>query len=51
MVLLKPLVNRLLNSDDGEVVYECRNCGTSLDNEQDACPNCDSDDTVCHELS
>ncbi|MFB6149961.1 MAG: hypothetical protein ABEJ48_09885 [Halobacteriales archaeon] len=29
--------------DDGDVHYECRECGTNLDAEHDTCPNCDGD--------
>jgi rubrerythrin len=36
-------------ADDG-VVYECRNCGTTLDADADECPACDGDKVVCYEI-
>jgi rubrerythrin len=32
------------------VVYECRNCGTTLDGQQDTCHVCDSDGIVRYDL-
>lgn len=32
------------------VVYECHNCGTTLDDEQTECPDCGSIDTACYDL-
>ena len=34
----------LFNEDGGVAVHECRRCGTSVDTEEAACPNCGSDD-------
>lgn len=35
---------------DESVVYECRNCGTTLDDNHDTCPTCGGDDVVCYTL-
>jgi len=51
MTLLKPLLDRLMDTRTETVVYECRNCGTALDSEQGPCPNCDSTEIACHDLS
>jgi len=32
------------------VVRECRDCGTTLDEDSDACPHCDEGDVVRHEI-
>lgn len=50
MTPLKPLLRRLLDGGTESVVYECRNCGTSVDDERDACPNCGSDRIASHRL-
>ncbi len=33
------------------IVYECRNCGTTLDTEATTCPDCESDEVAMYELS
>jgi len=35
---------------DESVVYECRNCGTTLDEQQDTCPACGVDDIARYDL-
>lgn len=30
---------------------ECRQCGTTVDADTETCPECDSTDIVCYELS
>jgi rubrerythrin len=32
------------------VVYECRNCGTTLDGREADCPACGSTATACYEV-
>lgn len=32
-------------------VYECRNCGTSVEKEVDTCPACSSESIVYYEIS
>ena len=34
----------------GEVIYECRNCGTILDADEEKCPQCDSTDVAHYEI-
>ncbi len=34
--------------DNGEDVYECRRCGTTVDTTTTACPACGNDDIVVH---
>lgn len=36
--------------DHGDVVFECRDCGTSLGTESERCPECGSDGVVRYEL-
>lgn len=46
-----PLFGRLRRLiGDGDVVYECRDCGTSLAPERDDCRNCGSDDVVRYDI-
>lgn len=33
-------LKKALLGDDERVVYECRQCGRSLDADRDRCPNC-----------
>lgn len=42
------LVKRLFDPD--ETVYECRNCGITVDNETDTCPNCGTDEIAQYEV-
>jgi rubrerythrin len=35
---------------DDPVVYECRNCGTTLDGHHETCPACDTDDVARYDL-
>lgn len=35
---------------DDDVIYECRHCGTTLDEQQDTCPTCGGDDVVAFDL-
>lgn len=48
MALLKPFLNRLL--DSGSEIYECRDCGTSLDSDGETCPECGSEATAYYDL-
>ncbi|OYR77071.1 hypothetical protein DJ84_22200 [Halorubrum ezzemoulense] len=32
------------------VVYECRNCGTTLEDQQNTCPHCGAEDTIRYDL-
>jgi rubrerythrin len=41
-------VRRLIGTDD--VVYECRQCGTTLESASDDCPNCGAEDTVQYRI-
>lgn len=52
MSTLVTLLRRVFTTDPDAVVYECRNCGTTLDDiEQPRCPNCESDEIVRHNLT
>jgi len=33
------------------VVYECRNCGTTLETNQDSCPYCETDEVAVFEIN
>lgn len=35
---------------DEAVIYECRNCGMTLDEHQDTCPACGADDIACYDI-
>jgi rubrerythrin len=37
-------------STDSEELFECRQCGTSLDEGQESCPECGCQDIACYEL-
>lgn len=39
-----------LFGDDETTLYECRNCGTSLDDPDDACPECGSERIAEYQL-
>jgi len=44
-------ITRLLAGDGPEVVRECRQCGTTVDDSSEACPHCGPDvDIVTYEL-
>lgn len=36
---------------DGSVIYECRNCGTTLGPDAESCPNCDCETISRYDLS
>ncbi|EMA31121.1 hypothetical protein C445_15196 [Halobiforma lacisalsi AJ5] len=45
-------VNRLLaRTTQTAVVYECRRCGTSVDEDTERCPECDAEAIVRHRIS
>jgi len=45
-------IERLLSlGDQGEVVYECRRCGTTVDSETETCPACSADAIVQYQIS
>lgn len=48
MISLPTRLQKLFSST--VVFYECRNCGTTLNDHQPECPECGSTDTVCYEL-
>lgn len=50
MAPLKPLFRRLFESDSERVVLECRDCGTSVETDEEPCPSCGSDNIVTHRL-
>lgn len=50
MAPLGPILRRLLDPGAETVVYECRNCGTSLDSTAESCTNCGSRSIACHRL-
>lgn len=43
-------LREFLDTGTESVVYECRDCGTSVDGEVESCPNCESDRIVTHRL-
>lgn len=49
---MKPraLVQRLLVGRTPFRIYECRNCGTTVDADTDTCPDCESDDIAEYRL-
>lgn len=53
MLSINDVVGRFADAVDcsaGETHYECRDCGTTLSEEADACPACDSDDIAVVDL-
>lgn len=34
----------------GDTIYECRNCGTTLSPDSDACPACESSEIAAYTL-
>ena len=44
------MIQRLLRRlrPDTEAVHECRNCGTTVDEGDDACPSCGRDEIVTY---
>ncbi|WP_226005975.1 hypothetical protein [Natrinema salinisoli] len=45
-------VDRLLSRTNQEViVYECRRCGTTVDEDIDTCPECSAEAIVQHRIS
>lgn len=47
---LSTAVRRWL-SDEDALVYECRNCGTTLEATADQCPTCGSTEIVVFDVS
>lgn len=41
----------ILLTDDVDVIYECRSCGTTLESESATCPYCGLTDVVCYDLT
>lgn len=51
MVLMVSPVQRLRHwLADESHLYECRDCGTTLEASRDTCPVCGSDDVVSYEI-
>lgn len=50
MAPLKRFVRRLLQTDSATVVYECRNCGVTLEDRHETCPECGADGVACYRL-
>ena len=46
---MNPL-KRIFDRDQGETLFECRRCGTTVDADTEVCPECDSDDIRRYEL-
>jgi rubrerythrin len=49
MSALTTLVERVFGSE--AVLYECRNCGTTLDSPDSRCPECDSVDVATYRFT
>lgn len=41
----------ILSTDDLDVVYECRSCGTTVESENASCPYCDVADVVRYDVT
>lgn len=50
MAPITSLIRGLLDTEAERVVYECRDCGTSVDEAVEICPNCDSESIASHRL-
>ncbi|MFB6201514.1 MAG: hypothetical protein ABEI98_05855 [Halorhabdus sp.] len=37
--------------DDDTVVYECRNCGRTVEQRQDECPDCSSEEIIRYDCN
>jgi rubrerythrin len=49
MHAISGLLGRLFTSPT--TIYECRHCGTTLDDEADRCPSCGGSETSRYEVS
>lgn len=47
---IRSALSRLLSADGPEVVVECRQCGTTVGPETDACPECGQTDFCRYEF-
>jgi rubrerythrin len=47
-----PALTKLLRHvfDSGTVLYECRNCGTTLEAAQEQCPECGAEDIATYQF-
>lgn len=48
MPALRALLRHVFSSDT--VLYECRNCGTTLEEDTEACPECGASDVAAYQL-
>ncbi len=49
MPALKTLISHVFGSET--TLYECRNCGPTLDTDDDQCPECGSADVATYQLT
>jgi hypothetical protein len=50
MLPLAKRVRNWLTSAPGSIIHECRNCGTTLDEQRDSCYVCGADEIACYDL-
>lgn len=48
---VRTVLAQLLPGDEVEVVVECRHCGTTLSDNADECPECDSNEIGQYRIS
>ena len=46
--MFRSVVARLLGADT--LIYECRNCGTELDGDDEPCPDCGCTDVAAYDI-
>ncbi|GAA0679716.1 hypothetical protein ACFQDG_12220 [Natronoarchaeum mannanilyticum] len=48
--MIRAIKHLIDGPDPGDVLFECRDCGTSLGTGSETCPECGSDGVVRYEL-
>ncbi|SFL32421.1 hypothetical protein SAMN04487950_3356 [Halogranum rubrum] len=49
MPALRALLRHVFGSED--ILYECRNCGTTLEEDTEQCPECGATDIATYQLT
>ena len=43
-------LRRIFSLEKSQTVFECRRCGTNVDEGTEVCPECDSDEIIHYDL-
>lgn len=49
-MMMETIKSLVIGRDATRPVYECRTCGTSVDQEVEVCPSCSSDSIAYYEI-